>query len=95
MRQKRDDYLKNLIKSQEQLAAKLNIRNLNMDSSPSLNPSRRIRDKSRGTSPESDFDGNSSYDAIKNKAVKLVNGIQLISNHEIGDININLKPSPQ
>jgi len=49
-----------------------------MDSSPSLNPSRRIRDKSRGTSPESDFDGNSSYDAIKNKAVKLVNGISLI-----------------
>jgi len=51
-----------------------------MDSSPSLNPSRRIKDKSRGTSPESDFDGNSSFDIIKNKAVKLINGVSLMSN---------------
>ena len=65
-----------------------------MDSSPSLYPSRRIKDKSRGTSPESDFDGNSSFDILKNKAVKLVNGISLMSNPEIGEININLKPTP-
>jgi hypothetical protein len=64
-----------------------------MDSSPSLNPSRRIKDKSRGTSPESDFDGNSSFDIIKNKAVKLINGVSLMSNPEIGEINISLKPN--
>ena len=64
-----------------------------MDSSPSLNPSRRIKDKSRGTSPESDFDGNSSFDIIKNKAVKIINGVSLMSNPEIGLININLKPT--
>jgi hypothetical protein len=64
-----------------------------MDSSPSLNPSRRIKDKSRGTSPESDFDGNSSFDIIKNKAVKIINGVSLMSNPEIGEININLKPT--
>lgn len=64
-----------------------------MDSNPSLNPSRKIKNKSRGTSPESEFDGNSSYDILKNKAIKLVNGISLMSNTDIGDININLKPT--
>ena len=49
-----------------------------MDSSPSLYPQRIVKDKSRGTSPESDFDGNSSIDISKNKTVKLINGISLI-----------------
>ena len=61
-----------------------------MDSSPSLNPSRRIKEKSWGTSPVSDIDGNSSYDILKNKANKLVNGISHMSNSDIEDININL-----
>lgn len=49
-----------------------------MDSSPSLYPPRRVRDKIRVTSPESEFDGNSSIDISKDKTVKLINGISLI-----------------